>query len=132
MCQLDLPKQPTLFFNLHSWYERARDTELDRPSDIALLEHFKWDELEGELAFLKEKLKEVKSPVVFCHNDLIANNIMQYEDGQLVVIDYEYGSYNYRGYDFADMMCEWVIDYSIKEYPYFKVISFVTLHFNRI
>ncbi|XP_071447667.1 choline/ethanolamine kinase-like [Hetaerina americana] len=38
---------------------------------------------------------------------------------QLVVIDFEYCSYNYRGFDFANHMCEWMYDYSNEKPPYF-------------
>jgi len=37
--------------------------------------------------------------------------------GDLHVIDYEYGSYNYRGYEFGNHFCEWIIDYSYPKHP---------------
>ena len=71
----------------------------------------------------------VKSPVVFCHNDLQEGNILLRLDNQesqvsqpeLVVIDFEFCSYNYRGFDFANHMCEWLYDYSNENPPYFWV-----------
>ena len=48
------------------------------------------------LIYLSELLKSVNSPVVFCHNDLQPGNILKIKENNLVVIDYEYGSYNYR------------------------------------
>jgi thiamine kinase-like enzyme len=56
----------------------------------------------GDVVFIKifltfsGLLKLVDSPVVFCHNDLQPGNILRLVDDKLVVIDYEYGSYNYR------------------------------------
>nr|CAD7417382.1 unnamed protein product [Timema poppensis] len=38
---------------------------------------------------------------------------------RLVVIDFEYCSYNYRGFDFANHMCEWLYDYTNEQHPYF-------------
>ncbi|KAK7794301.1 hypothetical protein R5R35_007685 [Gryllus longicercus] len=96
-------------------------------------------ELKEELSWLKQFLIAVKSPVVFCHNDVQEGNILlrngdnndsseqisQSDDQlaesehQLVVIDFEYCAYNYRGFDFANHMCEWMYDYSNAEHPYF-------------
>ena len=65
------------------------------------------------------------SPVKFCHNDCQEGNILRHDtgtDGQpprLTLIDYEYCSYNYRGFDLANHFCEWMYDYSLSEYPYF-------------
>ncbi|XP_046382593.1 choline/ethanolamine kinase-like [Ischnura elegans] len=42
---------------------------------------------------------------------------------QLVVIDFEYCSYNYRAFDFANHMCEWIYDYSNEKPPYFTARS---------
>lgn len=60
-------------------------------------------ELEGILA-------EVPSPLVLSHNDLQYGNIMNTETG-VVLIDFEYTSYNPRGYDLGNHFCEWMYDY---------------------
>ncbi|XP_067000820.2 choline/ethanolamine kinase [Anabrus simplex] len=100
--------------------------------------------LRTEVQWLKNFLIAVKSPVVFCHNDLQEGNILLRNDigifneeheqlvniassngnpkpgkKELVVIDFEYCSYNYRGFDFANHMCEWEYDYTNEEPPYF-------------
>ncbi|KAF1789598.1 Protein kinase-like domain [Phytophthora cactorum] len=47
------------------------------------------------------------SDVVFSHNDLLSGNILHNPDWDRVqIIDYEYGGYNYRGFDFANHFCE--------------------------
>jgi choline/ethanolamine kinase len=62
----------------------------------------------------------VNSPVVFCHNDLQEGNILMREgSGDVVVIDFEYSAYNYRGFDFANHMCEWMYDYTTTQPPFF-------------
>ncbi|XP_026475263.1 choline/ethanolamine kinase isoform X2 [Ctenocephalides felis] len=38
---------------------------------------------------------------------------------ELVLIDFEYCSYNYRGFDLANHFIEWTYDYSNADYPYF-------------
>lgn len=46
-----------------------------------------------------------------------------YDDktGQLCFIDYEYGAYNFRGYDIGNHFCERSIQYNIDEFPHFKI-----------
>ncbi|PNF40486.1 hypothetical protein B7P43_G08183 [Cryptotermes secundus] len=82
-----------------------------------------------ELDWLKEFLTSINSPVVFCHNDLQEGNILlrldaqmsQHPHPELVVIDFEFCSYNYRGFDIANHMCEWLYDYTNENSPYFWV-----------
>lgn len=60
-----------------------------------------------------EGLKEVRtevdmlgSPVVFCHNDLLCGNIMVNKHKQVALVDFEYSSFNYRGFDIGNFFCE--------------------------
>lgn len=48
------------------------------------------------------------SPVVFCHNDALHGNILlSVEDGRSIrLIDFEYSSFNYRGFDIASFFIE--------------------------
>uniref|UniRef100_A0A8C7VBX2 ethanolamine kinase n=1 Tax=Oryzias sinensis TaxID=183150 RepID=A0A8C7VBX2_9TELE len=71
-------------------------------------------------------LESTNSPVVFCHNDCQEGNILllkgrQSSDKQkLMLIDFEYSSYNYRGFDIGNHFCEWMYDYSCEEHPFFR------------
>lgn len=38
---------------------------------------------------------------------------------ELMIIDFEYCAYNYRGFDLANHFIEWTIDYTNKDYPFF-------------
>ncbi|KAG8231050.1 hypothetical protein J437_LFUL011173 [Ladona fulva] len=49
-------------------------------------------------------------------------DVEEADQRQLVVIDFEYCSYNYRAFDFANHMCEWMYDYSNKKPPYFTAM----------
>lgn len=79
----------------------------------------------------REYLGSVSSPVMFCHNDMQEGNILLYcgtmtdkealQNPQLVLIDFEYCSYNYRGFDLANHFLEWTYDYTNSAYPYFTV-----------
>ncbi|XP_077452092.1 choline kinase alpha isoform X3 [Stigmatopora argus] len=79
-----------------------------------------------EMDWLKSLLESTHSPVVFCHNDCQEGNILLLRDHQsekqkLMLIDFEYSSYNYRGFDIGNHFCEWMYDYNCDEFPFFKV-----------
>ena len=107
---------------LKSSEERITD---DIPSQV---QHLKEINLRHEFTWLKQKLQAEDSPVVFCHNDMQEGNILMVEDeavtsnadAKLVLIDFEYCSYNYRAFDIANHFMEWTYDYTAKEWPYFK------------
>ncbi|KAJ1074687.1 hypothetical protein K5549_014959 [Capra hircus] len=76
--------------------------------------------LERELAWLKEHLPQLDSPVVFCHNDLLCKNIIyDSSKGHVRFIDYEYAGYNYQAFDIGNHFNEFAgvneVDYS--RYP---------------
>lgn len=37
----------------------------------------------------------------------------------MIIIDFEYCAYNYRGFDLANHFIEWTLDYTNKEFPYY-------------
>jgi len=80
-----------------------------------------------ELEWLTKEMEKSKSPVVFCHNDLQGGNIILRNDTvhekepNLMIIDFEFGGYNYRGFDLANHFCEWIFDYNTPELPHFTV-----------
>lgn len=41
---------------------------------------------------------------------------------RLVIIDFEYASYNWRAFDFANHFCEWTLDYNVSTPPYFSYL----------
>uniref|UniRef100_A0A3Q1H7V9 ethanolamine kinase n=1 Tax=Anabas testudineus TaxID=64144 RepID=A0A3Q1H7V9_ANATE len=71
-------------------------------------------------------LAATPSPVVFCHNDVQEGNILMLEEKgntsreRLMLIDFEYSSYNYRGFDFGNHFCEWMYDYTYNQWPFYK------------
>lgn len=50
-----------------------------------------------------------------------AKNDPNGNDLGLVFIDFEYASYNYRGFDFANHFVEYTICYDVDEKPYYRV-----------
>ncbi|KAI8908210.1 kinase-like domain-containing protein [Powellomyces hirtus] len=68
--------------------------------------------IKAEIAQVEQHLHSTGSPLVFAHNDAQYGNVLRLEkDKSLMVVDYEYSSINYRGYDFANHFCEWAADY---------------------
>ena len=59
------------------------------------------------------------SPVVYCHNDLLAPNVLvDARTGALHLIDFEYGGYNHRGFDLGNHFNEWAgFDCAYDRYP---------------
>ncbi|XP_053320930.1 choline/ethanolamine kinase [Spea bombifrons] len=81
--------------------------------------------LEEEMQSLRLLLESTASPVVFCHNDVQEGNILLLSSHsspseRLMLIDFEYSSYNYRGFDIGNHFCEWVYNYHHNEWPFFK------------
>ncbi|KAK6191748.1 hypothetical protein SNE40_003353 [Patella caerulea] len=80
----------------------------------------KKDELIAELELLRSHLDALNSPVVFCHNDLLLNNIIyDSETDKIGFIDYEYAFNNFQAFDIGDHFCEFAgvdeVDYNL--YP---------------
>jgi len=126
LCDMDIPKKPMVFENLFHWLATARDVtfEKNETKKQSLYDTFDFNMLEKELYELRERLESLKSPICFCHNDLLAGNMMLDEKKkELFFIDYEYGSYNYRGFDFGNFFCECTIDYTVTQHPKFRFID---------
>lgn len=81
----------------------------------------------SEINYLSALLQASRAPLVFSHNDLHQNNVIMLHksekdetlDDRIVLIDFEYCSYNYRTFDIANHLSEWCFDYNGDEYPHF-------------
>ncbi|XP_076333464.1 choline kinase alpha-like isoform X2 [Tachypleus tridentatus] len=128
--QLAVPinKEPTWMFDkMERWLQKIRkDISVENidASKREYADHLLSQNLESELVWLKLFLQRAASPVIFCHNDLQEGNILLPErrinnEDKVIFIDFEYCSYNYRGFDIANHFLEWCYDYSLPEYPHF-------------
>eukprot|EP01105_Mastigella_eilhardi_P004212 TRINITY_DN1559_c0_g1_i3.p1 TRINITY_DN1559_c0_g1~~TRINITY_DN1559_c0_g1_i3.p1 ORF type:complete len:766 (-),score=187.23 TRINITY_DN1559_c0_g1_i3:860-3133(-) len=130
----ELPHTPVVFEKLHNWYKAAVSTSFDDPAKAAMVEALNLPALQDEIAEVEGALLKLHSPVLFCHNDLIGGNIM-YNDAskRICFIDFEYGSYNHRGFDFGNHFCEWSLYYRLDEWPHFRLdpASYPTLQQQR-
>ncbi|KAF7254792.1 Ethanolamine kinase 2 [Varanus komodoensis] len=117
-----LPK-PCLWHRLFKYFNIVK-TEFSRKASHSSLHqevHIpSLEVLEEEICWMKEHLSQLRSPIVFCHNDLLSKNIIYNEtEGHVRFIDYEYTGYNYQAYDIGNHFNEFAglneVDYSL--YP---------------
>lgn len=111
------------------WLFGTMDRYLKQIQDLApsglpqgnLLEMYSLTE---EMSRLRKLLLSTPSPVVFCHNDIQEGNILLLSEPKgadsLMLVDFEYSSYNYRGFDIGNHFCEWVYDYTHEEWPHYR------------
>ncbi|KAL0130845.1 hypothetical protein PUN28_002450 [Cardiocondyla obscurior] len=125
--QIPISKEPTWIWDtMKNWLITTTDI-LENTEDIDSrhLKHvnaIKCIDLEQEISWLRTIITQQKHPVTFCHNDMQEGNILLLQNTRkpkLVLIDFEYCSYNYRGFDIANHFAEWQYDYTAPEYPFF-------------
>jgi choline/ethanolamine kinase len=100
--------------------ETARQTSRDIAHQMMAID------FNPEIEYLDKLLKNSKLPLVFSHNDLHQNNIILLHDTKLgldervVLVDFEYCSYNFLAFDLANHLSEWCFDYNGDSYPNFN------------
>lgn len=105
-------QEPLLWTKYDCWLE-GLPTELEKDhhffSEIGTL-----DVLKTESHWLKQKVANTHSPVLFCHNDLNKPNVIFDEFTDAVTfVDFEYAGPNYLAYDVANWLCETQIELEI-------------------
>uniref|UniRef100_A0A7N0U4J7 ethanolamine kinase n=1 Tax=Kalanchoe fedtschenkoi TaxID=63787 RepID=A0A7N0U4J7_KALFE len=119
--QVQIPgsKEPQLWNDMAKFIDKASVLSFDDAEKQKKYETISFVEIHNEIYKLKELTSHFCSPVVFAHNDLLCGNIMvNEEEEKLYLIDFEYGSYNYRGFDIGNHFNEYAgyeCDYSL--YP---------------
>ncbi|KAI5702522.1 hypothetical protein M8J75_001012 [Diaphorina citri] len=83
-------------------------------------------QLQSDWQYIETALSKTKSPVVFCHNDLLLGNIIYDEtEDKVTFIDYEYAGVNYQAFDIANHFDEFAgvspIDHSRYPGPEFQL-----------
>ncbi|XP_078405277.1 choline kinase alpha isoform X1 [Cetorhinus maximus] len=138
-------KEPTwLFCTMEKYLQQVMRISFTRESHVRVFHKLLSYNLPQEMEKLRSLLQATPSPIVFCHNDcqegnlLLLDNNENSDDQKLMLIDFEYSSYNFRGFDFGNHFCEWIYDYNCDEYPFFKVdiknypTKMQQLHFIRV
>eukprot|EP00698_Gefionella_okellyi_P011376 TRINITY_DN2994_c0_g1_i2.p1 TRINITY_DN2994_c0_g1~~TRINITY_DN2994_c0_g1_i2.p1 ORF type:complete len:248 (+),score=70.20 TRINITY_DN2994_c0_g1_i2:371-1114(+) len=110
-------RSAVLFKRLTAWLEVSRTREWETPEIAAAVAALDLDAVAKDVALFREIVEQKQpSPVVFAHNDLIGANVLQQADGSLLLIDFEYSEYNYRGFDLGNHFneyCGFDCDYSL-------------------
>ncbi|XP_061108924.1 choline/ethanolamine kinase isoform X2 [Conger conger] len=120
-------KEPKwLFGTIDRYMEQILKLKFVRDAHVKKFNKLMKYNLQAELESLRTLLAETPSSVVFCHNDVQEGNILLLDEPEkdttekLMLIDFEYSSYNYRGFDFGNHFCEWVYDYTYDKWPFYK------------
>lgn len=53
--------------------------------------------------------------------DSVISSNSEIADPDLIIIDFEYCAYNYRGFDIANHFVEWIFDYSNTSHPFYSL-----------
>ncbi|KAM9072611.1 choline/ethanolamine kinase isoform 1-T1 [Megaptera novaeangliae] len=120
--EMPFTKEPRwLFGTMERYLKQIQDLPPTGLPQMNLLEMYS---LQDEMGSLRKLLDSTPSPVVFCHNDIQEGNILLLSEPEnadgLMLVDFEYSSYNYRGFDIGNHFCEWVYDYTHEEWPFYK------------
>ncbi|GMH04508.1 hypothetical protein Nepgr_006348 [Nepenthes gracilis] len=129
--EVDIPgsKEPQLWIDIDKFFDRACSLRFDDHDKQMKYDSISFKEIHSEVFQLKELTDCLNAPVVFAHNDLLSGNLMlNEEEGKLHLIDFEYGSCNYRGYDIGNHFNEYAgydCDYSLyptkdEQYHFFR------------
>ncbi|KAF4717627.1 hypothetical protein FOZ62_025086 [Perkinsus olseni] len=118
--------EPATIKRLRSWASEASKVSFVEPEQRRKLSRLHVDrmvkEAEWLIAYLTQNQNDIVKgqgmDVVFSHNDVQENNILQTQYG-LRLIDFEYAHYNYQAYDIANLFCEFTMDYTETHYPFF-------------
>ncbi|CAM2098842.1 unnamed protein product [Caretta caretta] len=120
-------KEPKwLFGTMERYLKQIAELTFLQDAQRKLFSQLKAYNLQKEMGSLRELLESTPSPVVFCHNDVQEGNILllagreSHPSDKLMLIDFEYSSYNYRGFDIGNHFCEWVYDYTHDTWPFYQ------------
>jgi thiamine kinase-like enzyme len=112
----EIDQNPSLFSALRRWIALAPSTSVITESD----QSWSAESFLEELPELERLVTQLRSPVVLCHGDLNAGNIIYNESAKSVkFIDHEYSAYQYRGFDIGNHFCEFcgVESFDLARYP---------------
>lgn len=102
------PVEPVLWKKITQFISLIPDQFSDEEKQEKFVKEIpKRSDLLHELEWVRTRLVQLGSPVVFCHNDLLLANILyEKESDALNFIDFEYAGPNYQSYDIANHFCE--------------------------
>ncbi|VDO66441.1 unnamed protein product, partial [Haemonchus placei] len=140
--EMPLPKSPQYVPLVQSLLIKCRNygalpIHLEKAAihdDLEFPDVITMDDLEHEFEEIKKFLIEQESPSVFCHNDLVPSNVLlrnvdandqdesaEVDPERLVLIDFEFGLYNYRALDISNSLAECGMTYGVDKHPFYEV-----------
>ncbi|XP_065184916.1 probable ethanolamine kinase [Sycon ciliatum] len=105
-----LNPEPAILRNLVHWLDLVPETfskaDVHQRVDAILQSR---SVLKAEVKALVDRLQSLNSPVVFGHNDVRPENILELDDNpdQVAFIDHEYAGWNYRCFDLGNLFCKY-------------------------
>ncbi|XP_010250052.1 PREDICTED: probable ethanolamine kinase isoform X1 [Nelumbo nucifera] len=129
--EVEIPgsKEPQLWNDIFKFFEKASVLKFDEIEKQRQYDTISFKEVHDAIVELKGLTDVLDAPVVFAHNDLLSGNLMLNDDEEkLYFIDFEYGSYSYRGYDIGNHFNEYAgfdCDYNLypdkdEQYHFFR------------
>jgi len=101
------PTKPALWTDLHSWMTQALKAKFQDAHDTTRADALNLSQVAKELSWLEQNVVPHNAEVCFCHNDVLAANVLKLEDGGgIQLIDFEYGGINFKAFDIANHMNE--------------------------
>jgi ethanolamine kinase len=94
---------PSVWIQLDRWLRQAESLHPAGHDN-----EFRLADIRTNLLLLKEYMSRFPCAVGFCHNDVLAANILTYDNNNndkndfIQLIDFEYGGYNYCSFDIAN------------------------------
>ncbi|XP_047320699.1 probable ethanolamine kinase, partial [Impatiens glandulifera] len=123
------PRASELWNDIFKFLDKASSLAFDDSEKQMIYNTISFEHVRNEIIELKELSENLHAPVVFSHNDLLSGNLMfNDQEEKLYFIDFEYGSYSYRGFDIGNHFNEYAgydCDYSLypskdEQYHFFK------------
>ena len=97
----DPNQPPTLWTQVKEWLDQALLSTFKTSFDTERATALELHKLKEELIWLQSDVVSPDCKVGFCHNDLLAANVLAGDD-KIQLIDFEYGGINYLSYDIAN------------------------------
>lgn len=99
---------PALWTDLHSWMTQALNATFACEKDTERAAALNLEQVAEELKWLEQDMVPANAETCFCHNDVLAANILKLDDKDSIqLIDFEYGGINYKAFDLANHFNEY-------------------------
>ena len=94
---------PSMWQQLEEWLNQALQNKYQNDHDASRAASLQLSTIKDEFEWMRREIIPPTAAVVYCHNDVLAANILYNEKTQsLRLIDFEYGGCNYKSFDLAN------------------------------